>query len=71
MAVLKSCATVDVKTRFLTNIWGYSEIVMNAAGDVANGVIAPLHVKPWGADVGIGRRLFASKASPRPIKSIA
>lgn len=50
VALLKSCSTVDVKTQFLTNIWGYSEIVMNAVGPAANGVVMPLHVKPWGTN---------------------
>jgi len=72
VAVLKSCATVDVKTRFLTNIWGYSEIVMNAAGDAANGVVMPLHVKPWGTDVpGMKTVEAIAKGKPRSTYYIA
>lgn len=51
IALLKSCATVGVKTQYLTNIYAYSEPVMEAIGEAAHGVIAPLHVAPWGADV--------------------
>lgn len=65
VALLKSCATVDVKTKFLTNIWGYSEIVMNAAGDAANGVVIPLHVKPWGASAP-GMKLVDTIAKGKP-----
>ncbi|MBX3521626.1 MAG: ABC transporter substrate-binding protein [Xanthobacteraceae bacterium] len=50
VAMLRSCASVGVKTRFMTNIYGYSEIEMKAAGDAANGVIVPLHIKWWNAD---------------------
>jgi branched-chain amino acid transport system substrate-binding protein len=65
VALLKSCATVDVKTQFLTNIWGYSEIVMNAVGAPANGVVMPLHVKPWGAGVP-GMKLVNEIAQGKP-----
>ena len=51
IALLKSCATVGVKTQYLTNIYAYSEPVMEAIGDAADGVIAPIHVAPWGSDV--------------------
>mgnify|MGYP002138762685 CR=1 FL=1 len=33
IALLKSCATVGVKTQYLTNIYAYSEPVMAAIGD--------------------------------------
>lgn len=65
VALLKSCATVDVKTRFMTNIWGYSEIVMNAAGDAANGVVIPLHVKPWGTNAP-GMKTIEAIAGGKP-----
>lgn len=65
VSILKSCATVDVKTRFLTNIWGYSEIVMNAAGDAANGVVVPVHVQPWGTEVP-GMKLVETIAKGKP-----
>jgi branched-chain amino acid transport system substrate-binding protein len=51
IALLKSCATVGVKTQYLTNIYAYSEPVMQAIGEAAEGVIAPIHVAPWGSDV--------------------
>lgn len=51
IALLKSCGTVGVKTQYLTNIYAYSEPVMEAAGAAADGVIAPIHVAPWGGDV--------------------
>ena len=72
VALLKSCATVDVKTRFLTNIWGFSEIVMNAVGDAANGVVMPLHVKPWGTNVpGMKTVSDIAKGKPRSTYYIA
>lgn len=51
IALLKSCATVGVKTQYLTNIYAYSEPVMEAIGDAAEGVIAPIHVAPFGSNV--------------------
>lgn len=65
VALLKSCATVDVSTKFLTNIWGFSEIVMNAVGEAANGVVMPLHVKPWGTDAP-GMKLISEIAGSKP-----
>jgi branched-chain amino acid transport system substrate-binding protein len=65
VALLKSCATLDVKAKFLTNIWGYSEIVMNAVGEAANGVVMPLHVKPWGTDAP-GMKLVSDIAEGKP-----
>lgn len=57
IALLKSCATVGVKTQYLTNIYAYSEPVMTAIGDAADGVVAPIHVAPWGSDVSGMRRV--------------
>jgi branched-chain amino acid transport system substrate-binding protein len=51
IALLKSCATVGVKTQYLTNIYAYSEPVMEAIGAAAEGVIVPIHIAPWGSDV--------------------
>lgn len=65
VALLKSCATVDVKVKFMTNIWGYSEIVMNAVGEPANGIVMPLHVKPWGTDAP-GMKLIDEIAEGKP-----
>lgn len=65
VALLKSCATVDVKVKFMTNIWGYSEIVMNAVGEPANGIVMPLHVKPWGTDAP-GMKLINEIAEGKP-----
>lgn len=51
IALIKSCATVGVKTQFFTNVYAFSESVMEAIGPAADGVIAPIHVAPWGSDV--------------------
>lgn len=51
VALLKSCHTVGVKTRFLGGFYSYSEISMKAAGPAADGFVLPLHVTPYGTDV--------------------
>ncbi len=66
IALLKSCATVGVKTQYLTNIYAYSEPVMSAIGEAAEGVIAPIHVAPWGSDVpGMARVREIAGAEPK------
>lgn len=66
VAMLKSCAAVGVKTRYFTNIYGFSEVEMKAAGDAANGVIVPLHIKWWGANEPGAKLVQAiSKNTPR------
>jgi branched-chain amino acid transport system substrate-binding protein len=65
IALLKSCATVGVKTQFLTNIYAYSEPVMEAIGDAADGVIAPIHVAPWGSNVP-GMKLVREISGDKP-----
>lgn len=66
LAMLRSCASVGVKTRFMTNIYGFSEIEMKAAGDAAKGVVVPLHIKWWNADVpGAALLHKISKDKPR------
>ncbi len=65
IALLKSCATVGVKTQYLTNIYAYSEPVMTAIGDAADGVIAPIHVAPWGMDVP-GMKRVKEITGPEP-----
>ncbi|MCL4184647.1 MAG: ABC transporter substrate-binding protein [Burkholderiaceae bacterium] len=65
IALLKSCATVGVKTQYFTNIYAYSEPVMEAIGDAADGVIAPVHVAPWGSDVP-GMKLIRAMGGETP-----
>ena len=57
IALHKSCATVGVNTQYLTNIYAYSQPVMTAIGDAADGVIAPIHVAPWGMVVAGMKRV--------------
>lgn len=66
VALLKSCATVDVKVRFLGGFYSYSELTMKGAGNAANGVVIPLHVTPWGANVpGMQTVKAVTKGKPR------
>ncbi len=51
ISLLKSCTTVGVGTQFMSNIWGYDENVMKAAGDASNGVVWVMGAAKWGDDV--------------------
>ena len=51
ISLLKSCATVGAETQFMSNIWGYDENVMKAAGAAANGVVWVMGAAKWGDDV--------------------
>ncbi len=50
VSMLKSCATVGVDVQFLSNIWGFDESLMKAAGTAANGVVWPMGAAPWTSD---------------------
>lgn len=39
ISLLNSCATAGVETQFVSNVWGYDESVMKAAGENADGVV--------------------------------
>ncbi len=39
ISLLNACATAGVQTQFVSNVWGYDENVMRAAGQAANGVV--------------------------------
>ena len=51
ISLLKSCKTVGVEVQFMTNVWGYDENVMEAAGDAADGVVFVVGSIVWGDDV--------------------
>ena len=51
ISLLKSCNTVGVTTQFMSNIWGYDENVMKAAGESANGVVWVMGAAKWGDNV--------------------
>lgn len=51
ISMLKSCATVGVKTQFMANIWGFDENAMKAAGEAGNGVVWVMGAAKWGDDV--------------------
>jgi len=65
VALIKSCATVGVKTQFFTNVYAFSESVMEAIGPAADGVIAPVHVAPWGTNVP-GMKLVREITNDQP-----
>lgn len=50
ISLLKSCATVGVDVQFLSNIWGYDENVMKAAGTAGNGVVWVMGAAAWNSD---------------------
>lgn len=67
VSLLKSCATVGVDVQFLSNIWGFDENLMKAAGKSADGVVWPMGAQPWTADVP-GMKLvhdIATAADPK------
>jgi branched-chain amino acid transport system substrate-binding protein len=66
ISLLKSCETVGVKPKFYTNVWGFSELVIDAAGQGAAGVTAPYHVSPWGMASGPGAKLVSDISSGKP-----
>lgn len=39
ISLMTACANAGVETQFLTNVWGYDENVMRAAGQAADGVV--------------------------------
>lgn len=65
VALIKSCATVGVKTQFFTNVYAFSESVMQAIGPAADGVIAPVHIAPWGSNVP-GMKLVREISNNQP-----
>jgi branched-chain amino acid transport system substrate-binding protein len=70
ISLLKSCDTVGVKVQFMSNIWGFDENVMKAAGDAANGVVWVMGAAKW-ADGVPGMKLVeaVSKMSdPKGVK---
>jgi branched-chain amino acid transport system substrate-binding protein len=55
-----------VKAKFFTNVWGYSELVLEAAGQAAAGVIAPFPVAPWGMNSAAGAKTISAIAGGKP-----
>ncbi|MBA1148719.1 ABC transporter substrate-binding protein [Ectothiorhodospiraceae bacterium WFHF3C12] len=51
ISLLKSCATVGVDTQFVTNVWGFDEEAVDAAGEAGDGIVFPVGAARWGADV--------------------
>lgn len=47
VSLLKSCATVNVKTQFMTNVWGWDENSIRATGSAGNGVVWPVSAATW------------------------
>ena len=47
ISLLKSCSTVGVETQFLSNIWGWDETSITAAGDAGDGVAWVVGATPW------------------------
>lgn len=70
ISMLKSCATVGVKTQFMANIWGYDENAMKAAGEAANGVVWVMGAAKWGDDVP-GMKLVQAVSKTSDPKGVA
>lgn len=66
ISMLKSCATVGVKSQFMANIWGYDENAMKAAGEAANGVVWVMGAAKWGDDVPGMKTIQAISKSSDP-----
>jgi len=66
IALLTACARVGVEVQFLSNIWGFDENVMRAAGRAANGVVWVMGAAPWTEDVAGMQRVhdIAKLADP-------
>ncbi|MEQ9812424.1 MAG: ABC transporter substrate-binding protein [Azospirillaceae bacterium] len=45
IAMLNSCANLGVETQFVSNVWGYDENVMRAAGAAADGVVVAVRTQ--------------------------
>jgi len=50
ISLLKSCETVGVNTRFVSNVWGFDETAAPAAGKAGDGVVFPGGTPWWGID---------------------
>ncbi|MGD8709364.1 MAG: ABC transporter substrate-binding protein [Ectothiorhodospiraceae bacterium] len=51
ISLLKSCNTVGVDTQFVTNVWGFDENAVPAAGEAGDGIVWPVGAAVWGTDV--------------------
>lgn len=51
VSLLKSCQTVGTDVQFMSNIWGFDENLMKAAGKAADGVVWVMGAVDWNADV--------------------
>jgi branched-chain amino acid transport system substrate-binding protein len=49
--LLMTCQSLQVKTQFMVNIWGFDENVMKTAGTAADGVVWVMGAAKWGDDV--------------------
>lgn len=50
VSLLKSCQTVGTDVQFMSNIWGYDENLMKAAGKAADGVVWVMGAVDWNAE---------------------
>lgn len=66
VALLRTCRDMGVKTQFLSNIWGFDERAMQAAGSAADGVVWVMASGTWLEDsTGMARvREIARAADP-------
>jgi len=51
ISLLRSCATVGVETQFVTNVWGFDEEAVEAAGKAGDSIVFPVGAAVWGDDV--------------------
>ena len=66
ISLLKSCETVGVDTQFLSNIWGWDETAIKAAGDAGNGVAWVVGATPWDAGASANKTMAAISKQSDP-----
>ncbi|MCB9947400.1 MAG: ABC transporter substrate-binding protein [Rhodospirillaceae bacterium] len=68
ISLMTACATVGVETQFMTNVWGFDENAMRAAGEAADGTVFVVRTGTvWGDDApGMETVRAISDASSRP-----
>jgi len=49
--LIKTCREMGVTTRFMTNVWGFDEQMLDTLGTAADGVVWVMATAAWGEDV--------------------
>ncbi len=68
ISLLTACGTVGVETQFMTNVWGFDENVMRAAGEAADGTVFVVRTGAITGDDAPGMEIVRgiSEGSSRP-----